>query len=196
MFWWQDFLELVQLLTLDCLIMAALWSRAGHYIFALWFFLSSIFFPRPVSQPSQIGCLPYLHTWCGLGANLGCRSETCCTPLAGNAGPKNSPSGHHRTTLSGYIFGTKAFIDNRKKNFLRSNISSTCPDNMINFSPLAAEICWRAWGIPANFNRFRVLTALLHGTLVVGISQTLWRWTEGATYIRQGGHHVGHWPTF
>jgi len=22
------------------------------------------------------------------------------------------------------------------------------------------------------------------------------RWTEGATYIRQGGHHVGHWPTF
>jgi len=22
------------------------------------------------------------------------------------------------------------------------------------------------------------------------------RWTEGATCIRQGGHHVGHWPTF
>jgi len=20
--------------------------------------------------------------------------------------------------------------------------------------------------------------------------------TEGAIYIRQGGHHVGHWPTF
>jgi len=20
--------------------------------------------------------------------------------------------------------------------------------------------------------------------------------SEGATYIRQGGHHVGHWPTF
>jgi len=28
---------------------------------------------------------------------------------------KNSPSGHHRTTLSGYIFVTKARIDNRKK---------------------------------------------------------------------------------
>jgi len=28
---------------------------------------------------------------------------------------KNSPSGHHRTTLSGYIFATKARIDNRKK---------------------------------------------------------------------------------
>jgi len=30
----------------------------------------------------------------------------------------------------------------------------------------------------------------------VGVSQTLQRWTEGATYIRQGGHHVGYWPTF
>jgi len=28
---------------------------------------------------------------------------------------KKSPSGHHRTTLSGYIFATKALIDNRKK---------------------------------------------------------------------------------
>jgi len=32
--------------------------------------------------------------------------------------------------------------------------------------------------------------------LVVGVSQTLRRWTEGATYVRQGGHYVGHWPTF
>jgi len=61
---------------------------------------------------------------------------------------------------------------------------------------LTAEICWRVWGTPANFNGFRVLATLLHGTLVVGVSQTLRRWTEGAIYIRQGGHHVGHWPTF
>jgi len=40
------------------------------------------------------------------------------------------------------------------------------------------------------------LAALLHGTLLVGISQTLRHCTEGTTYIRQGGHHVGHWPTF
>jgi len=32
--------------------------------------------------------------------------------------------------------------------------------------------------------------------LYYSVSQTLRRWTEGATYIRQGGHHVGHWPTF
>jgi len=35
--------------------------------------------------------------------------------LTGNAGPKKLPSGHHRTNLSGYIFTTKARIDNRKK---------------------------------------------------------------------------------
>jgi len=38
---------------------------------------------------------------------------------------KKSPSGHHRTTLSGYVFATKAPVDNRKKNFLNNNTSST-----------------------------------------------------------------------
>ena len=71
-------------------IMAALWNRAGHYIFALWFLSSSIFFLFLAwSQRSQIGCLSYFHTWCGLSANLECRSEMYCTRLAGNARRKN-----------------------------------------------------------------------------------------------------------
>jgi len=87
------------------------------------------------------------------------------------------------------------------KNLLSSNTSSTCPDNMVSFGPLTAEIGSGVWGTSPNFNGFRVLAALLHAlysalsTLVLGVSQTLRRWTEGATYIRQGGHHVGHWPT-
>jgi len=40
---------------------------------------------------------------------------------------QNSPSGHHRTTLSGCIFATNPRIDSRKKNLLDSNISPTCP---------------------------------------------------------------------
>jgi len=67
---------------------------------------------------------------------------------------------------------------------------------MVNFGPLAAEIGPVVWGTPANFNRFHVLTVLLQGTVVVGVSQTLRPWTQGATYIWQGGHHVGRWPTF
>ena len=87
---------------------------------------------------------------------------------------KKSPSAyaHCRTTLSGYIFTTKARIDNRKKNLLSSNISSRCAHNMVNFDLLAAEIDLVVWGTPANFNGFRVLAALLHGSLVVSVSQT------------------------
>ena len=117
-------------------------------------------------QPSQIGCLPYLHTSCGLSANMRCRSETCCTRLTTNSGRKKSPkwpSWNHRTTLSGYIFATKAHFDN-PKNLLSSNISSTCPHNMVNFGPLAPESGPVVWGTPANFNGFPALAALLHGT--------------------------------
>jgi len=42
-------------------------------------------------------------------------------------------------------------------------MSSTCPHNMANFGPLAAEIDPVVWGTPANFNGFHVLAALVHG---------------------------------
>jgi len=109
-----------------------------------------------------------------------CRTQKWC---------KKSPSEHHRTTLSGYVFATKACRDNRKK-LLSSNISSRCPYNIVNFGPLTAEIDWRVWGTPSYFDGYRVLAALLHGSQVVGISQTLRRWTDGATYVRQGDHHI------
>jgi len=108
---------------------------------------------------------------------------------------RKSPSGHHPTTLSGYIFATKTCIDNRKTLVKQQYLLHMSP-YYGELRPTRAEICWRVWGTPGNFNWFRVLAALVHGTLVAGVSQTLRRWTEGATYIRQGGHHVGHWPTF
>jgi len=85
----HNFVGLYLLITFSCC-----------YLFFL--FLSS-FFPRLISAAPQIECLPYFHTWCALSANLRCRSETCCTRRAEN------------TRLSGYIFATKARIDNRKK---------------------------------------------------------------------------------
>ena len=66
-------------------------------------------------------------------------------------------------------------MDNRKKILLNSNISPTCLYNMVNVDPLTAEICWRVWGTPANFNGFRVLAELLHGALVAGVSETVRR---------------------
>jgi len=52
---------------------------------------------------------------------------------------------------------------------------------MVNFGPLLAEIGLPVRGTPANFNGFRVLAALLHGSQLEDVNQTLRRWTEGAT---------------
>jgi len=92
-----------------------------------------------------------------------------------NTGRKKSPFWHHRTSLSGCVFAAEAYIDNRKKNLLNADTSSTFLHNTVNVELLAAEIGSGVWGTPANFNGFRVLSALLHGTLVVGVSQTLRR---------------------
>ena len=142
------------------IFMAALWNTTGHYIFALRFL--SFFF---LSSPNLSGRrLDVYHTstyGVAHSANLECRSEMCCSRLAGNTGRKNSPFRHHRTTLSGCIFAAKVRIDNRKKllNTYRPTFS-TCPHNMVNFGLLTAEICRRVRGTPANFNGFRVLAAL------------------------------------
>jgi len=45
---------------------------------------------------------------------------------------------------------------------------------MVNFGPVAAEIGPVVWGTPIISTGFG-LAALLHGTLVVGVSQTLRR---------------------
>ena len=63
------------------------------------------------------------------------------------------PSRHHHTTLLGCIFTTKAYIDNRKKDLLSSNTSSTCPHDMVNFGPLTAEIGLGGLGHPCKFQR-------------------------------------------
>jgi len=119
----------------------------------------------------------------------------CCMRLAENTGRKNRHFGTI-AQLCRAVSSQLRHISTIGKKLLNIDTSFTCPHNMVNFGLLTAEICWRVWGTTANFNGFCVLAALLHGTLVVSVSQTLRRWTEGATYIWQGDHHVGHWPTF
>ena len=83
------------------IFMVAICNRADHYIFAL-LFLSSIFF---YSSPNLSGRRldiyhTSFHTWCGLSANLECRSEMCCTRLAGNTGRKNDAKNRHLRTIA------------------------------------------------------------------------------------------------
>ena len=52
------------------------------------------------------------------------------------------------------------------------------------------EFCQVQASLCVQVLRSLILAALLHRTRIVGISQTLRSWAEGATYVRQGGHHV------
>jgi len=180
--------------------MAALWNRPGHYIFVpCFFFYFSIFlFSLAYSQPSQIGCPPYFHTWCGLSANLRCRSETCCTRLAENTGRKKLPKICHLGTIAQLCRAISSQL-RHVSTIGKKLVKQQYPHTFSQYGELWPTSGWDwfiSLGHPANLNGFHVLAALLHGTLVVGVSQTLRHWDEGATDMRQGDHHVGHWPTF
>jgi len=100
----------------------------------------------------------------------------CCTRLAVNTGRKKVTKNRHLGTIAQLfraISSQLRHISTIGKNLLSSNISTTCPHNTVNFGPLAGEIISLVWGTPANFNGFRILAALLHGTVVVGVSQTV-----------------------
>jgi len=102
----------------------------------------------------------------------------CCTRLAVNAGPKKVAKNRHLGTIAQLCRAISLqlrHVSTIGKKLLSSNISSTCPHNMVNFGSLAAEIVSLLWGTTGNFNGFRVLAALLHGISVVGVSQTLRR---------------------
>jgi len=102
----------------------------------------------------------------------------CGMRIAESAGPKKVAKNRHLGTIAQLcraISSQPRHVSTIGKNLLSSNNSSTCPRNMVNFGPLAAEIVSLVCDTPANFNRFRVLAAFLHGTPAVGVSQTLRR---------------------
>jgi len=120
----------------------------------------------------------------------------CCTRFAGNTGRKNDAKNRHLRTIAQFcqaISSQLRHVSTIEKNLLSSNISATCPYNMVNFGQLAAEIVSLVWGTPANFNGFRVLATLLHRTLLVSASQIV--------ALNRGRHlcsagrpsHPSHW---
>jgi len=98
--WGANDLHMAQLMPLPPYHLLRHYGHPAWQMRTLYFCpVVSSFFPRLI-QPSQIGCLPYFHTWCGLSANLGCRSETCCKRLAGNTGCKKLPKIRHVGTIA------------------------------------------------------------------------------------------------
>jgi len=149
--------------------MAALCNRGPLYFCPVSFF----FFRRLISAVTDWMSTILPHIWYGLSANLECVSEMCCTRLAANAGRKHRYFGTIAQLCRAVPSQRRHVLTIGKKNLLNIHTSSSCLYNMVNFGLLTAEICWRVWGTPANFNGVRVLAALLRGTPVVGVSQTL-----------------------
>jgi len=89
-----------------------------------------------------------------------------------NTGRKNDIeiSAHHRTTFSATSQLRHASTIGK---MLNSNISSRCPQNMVNFGQLTAEVGSGVWRTPANLNGFRVLASLLHRRRSTMVNQTL-----------------------
>jgi len=96
--------------------------------------------------------------------------------LAANAGPKKVAKNRHLGTipqLCRAISSQLRHVLTIGKKLVKQQYVLYMPHNMVNFGPLVAEIISLVWGIPGNFNGFRILAALLHGTLIMGVSQTV-----------------------
>jgi len=102
----------------------------------------------------------------------------CSKRLAEITGRKNYAQNRHLHTtaqLCRAMSSQRRYVSTIGKKLLNGNISSICLclHNMVNFGPLTAEICWRVWGTPENFNGFRVLASLLQRWRSTEVNQTL-----------------------
>ena len=96
----------------------------------------------------------------------------CCTRLAGNTEPKNGAKNRHLRTIAQLcqaIYLQLRHISTIGKKLVKQQYLL----HMSSHGPLVAEIDPVIWGIPANFNGFCVLAALLRGTPVLSVSQKL-----------------------
>jgi len=92
-----------------------------------------------------------------------------CTQLAENTGLKisqNLPSGHHRATLSGYIFATKACIDNLVK---QQYLLPTCPHNMANLRPIKG---WDRFSSLGHHSKFQRVLGLAFVTAATSLNRS------------------------
>ena len=148
------------------LFMAALHSRCGHYIFALQF-LSSIFYLLFFSSPNLSSRrLDVYHTSThGVAlvriqnTGLKCAARGSREIQDAKMMPKIAIWAPSHNFVAPYLRNQGTYRQSEK--LLNSNMSSTCPYNMANFGPLAAEIGSGVWGTPSNFNGFCVLASLL-----------------------------------
>ena len=121
----------------SAVVMAILWNKAGHYIFVLWFLLLSSFFPRVFSIVTYCmsTMLPHMM-WpqCKFRMQVFNMLHAAGWKYRTQKNCENSPSVHHRTTLWGHIFATKACIDNQKPESPGRGLRSSPPACTVSLS--------------------------------------------------------------
>jgi len=108
---------------------------------------------------------------------------------------KKSPSGHHPTTMSSYIFATKACIDNQKKNVKQLYLLH----RSLQYGELRHTSGWDRFvslGQPCKFQWVSSLASVTARHSSTGRQPNFAALNRGRHLYMQGGHHVWHWPTF
>jgi len=103
-------------------------------------------------------------------------SETCCTRLAENTGRKKVAKNRHLGTIAQLCWAISSqlrHVSTIGKKLVKQQYVLQMSPQYSELRPTSAEISLPVWGTPANFNGFRDLAALLHGSQVVSVSQTL-----------------------
>jgi len=170
--------------------MVAPWNRTDHYIFALWF---RLLFPRLLSAvgdwmstilPHMVWpyCQFRMQVWKVLHtARLKCKTQKKHQKCDLWALTPNSAGLYLRN------WGTYGQSEKRVKQRYVLQMSSQYDE----LRPTSGWDLLASLRHPCKFQRVSRI-----GSQVVGVSQTLRRWTEDVTYVRQGDRHIGHWKLF
>jgi len=113
----------------------------------------------------------------------------CCKRLAGNTGRKNDAKNRHLSTIAQLCRAISSQIKHVSTIGKKLVKQQYVFQMTLQYGELRSTNGWdrlAGLGHPSHFKGYQVLSALLHGSQVVGVSRTLRRWTEGATNVRQG----------
>jgi len=166
----------------------------GIIFLSCGFFLH--FFPRLISAVPDWMSTILFDTWCGPSANLECRSEMCCARFAGNAALKNRHLGSIAQLCRAISSQLRHVPTIGNKLVKQQYLLHIMPSQYGKRRPTSGWDLLASLGHPCKFQRVSRLGSVTARLSSSGRQPNFGRWTEGAIYIRQGGHHVWHWPTF
>ena len=148
-------------------------SRAGHYILLLWFLSSFfLFFSLPVLSGRR---LDVYHAYTHDVALVQIWNACLKCAVRGSVTIQDVKIRHlcTITQLCQAISSQLRHALTIRKELVKQQCLLPMSSNIVNFGPLVAEICFRVWGTPANFNGFCILALLFHWRCSAEVNQTL-----------------------